>query len=112
VLGRLSAMPNEATPLQRAQLLAALSAGCEIIHLECIARHLDLGPRLSAVLASLAESHGARAIAQLTRLDGVLATDAVSGPGTNAALRARASILVLAEVLTKHGAYFDTEAGA
>ncbi len=39
---RLSVMPDAATPLQRAQLLAALSAGSEIIRLRQIA--LGLGP--------------------------------------------------------------------
>jgi uncharacterized membrane protein YccC len=112
VHGRLSAMPEEATPLQRALLLAALSAGCEIIHLQHIARHLGFSPQLDAALAALAEGHSARAIAQLSRLGDVLATDAVGELGTNAVLRARASILVLAETLTKHGAYFDTEARA
>ena len=73
VHGRLSAMPDEATPLQRAQLLAALSAGSEIIHLQRIARHLGLGPQLDAALAALAEGDSARAIAQLSRLDDVLA---------------------------------------
>jgi hypothetical protein len=33
VHGRLTAMPDEATPLQRAQLVAALSVGSAIIHL-------------------------------------------------------------------------------
>jgi uncharacterized membrane protein YccC len=109
---RLTAMPDEATPLQRAQLVAALSVGCEIIQLRRIARHLGLGPQLDAALAALAEGHSPAAIAQLTRLDDVLAADAVGGPGTNIVLRARASILVLAESLTKHGTYFDTEARA
>jgi uncharacterized membrane protein YccC len=112
VQDRLTAMPDEATPLQRAQLVAALSAGSEIIQLRRIARHLGLGPQLDAALTALAEGHSVRAIAQLTRLDDVLVTDAADGPATNTVLRARASILVLAESLTEHGSYFDTEARA
>ena len=42
VHGRLSAMPVEATPLQRAQLLAALSVGTEIKRLRHITRRLGL----------------------------------------------------------------------
>jgi uncharacterized membrane protein YccC len=110
VHNRLSAMPDEATPLQRAQLVAALSAGSEIIHLERLARHLGLGPKLDAALAALAEGHSARAITQFSGLDDVLAADAADGPGTAAVLQARAGILVLAEALTKHGAYFDAGA--
>ena len=53
--GRLSAMPDQATPLQRAQLLVAFSAGCEIIQLRHIAHPLGLGPQLGAALAALVE---------------------------------------------------------
>ena len=81
VYGRLSAMPDEATPLQRAQLVAALSVGSEIVHLRHIAHDLSLGPKLDPALAALADGHSARAIARLTRLDEVLATDAADGPG-------------------------------
>jgi hypothetical protein len=112
VYGRLSAMPNEATPLQREQLLAALSVGSEIIRQRQIAPGLGLGPKLGSVLAALAEGHSARAIAQLFLLDDFLATDAAGGPSRQAVLRARGSILVLTETLTKHAAYFDAEARA
>ena len=110
VYGRLSAMPDEATPMERAQLVAALSVGTEIIRLRHIARHLGIGPQLDAVLAVLAEGHTARAIARLSRLDDVLAADAADGPGEETVLRLRASILVLADALTRHSAYFDAGA--
>jgi uncharacterized membrane protein YccC len=112
VYGRLSAMPNEATPLQREQLLAALSVGSEIIRQRQIAPGLGLGPKLGSVLAALAEGLSARVIAQLFLLDNLLATDAAGGPSRQAVLRARGSILVLTETLTKHAAYFDAEARA
>jgi uncharacterized membrane protein YccC len=102
--GRLSAMPEQATPLQRAQLLAVLSLGTEIIRLRPVARRLGLGPDLEDALAAVAEGRSAIAIARLKRLDGALA-----GLGTTetAALRGRGSILVVSEVLTKHPEYFD-----
>jgi uncharacterized membrane protein YccC len=40
---RLAVMPEEATPLQRAQLLAALSVGVEIERLRPLLRQLGLG---------------------------------------------------------------------
>ena len=40
VIARLSVMPNEATPLQRAQLLAAFAVGSEIIHLRHVMHHV------------------------------------------------------------------------
>jgi hypothetical protein len=39
--GRLSALPEQATPLQRARLLAALSVGTEVTQLRYIAHRLD-----------------------------------------------------------------------
>ena len=102
--GRLSAMPEQATPLQRAQLLAVLSLGTEIIRLRPIARRFGFGPDLEDALAAVGEGRSIIAIARLTRLDGALA-----GLGTTetAALRGRGSILVVSEVLTKHPEYFD-----
>jgi hypothetical protein len=102
--GRLSAMPAEATPLQRAQVLAALSLGTEIILLRPLARQFGLGPDLEDALAAVSEGRSAIAIARMKRLDGALA-----GLGTTetAALRGRGSILVISDVLTKHPEYFD-----
>ena len=77
-----------------------------------MAQDLGLGPRLDAALAALAEGHTARAIARLSQLDGGLATDTADGPGNASVLRARASIVVLTEALTKHSAYFDAGARA
>jgi hypothetical protein len=102
--GRLSAMPAQATPLQRAQLLAALSLGTEIIRLRPIARPLGLGVDLEEALAAVAEGRSAIAIARLKRLDRALAG---LGSTETAALRGRGSILVVSEVLTKHREYFD-----
>jgi uncharacterized membrane protein YccC len=110
--GRLAAMPGQATPLQHAELLAALSAGCEVINLRHIVRHLGLGPELDPAMAALAEGHGGRAIALLSRLDGVLAADASGGPERQAIIRARGGILALSEALAKHAAYFDVNAAA
>ena len=107
--GRLSAMPAQATPLQHAQLLVALSAGCEIIQLRQIARLLALSPELDAALMALAEGRCATAIARLSRLDAVLA--AVEPP-RQVVLRARGSILALSQTLAEHAAYFDTQASA
>ncbi len=112
LFGRLTAMPDKATLPQRALLVTALSVGSEIINLRHMAQDFGLGPRLDAALAALAEGHTARAIAQLSQLDGGLATEPADGPGNASVLRARASIVVLTEALTKHRAYFDAGARA
>ena len=110
--GRLTAMPEQATPLQRAQLLAALSAGDEIIRLRHLARQFGADPRLEAALAALAEGRGVQTISQLRDLNAALANDAAGKRPSQAALRVRSGILVLSQVLAEHAAYFDARVGA
>jgi uncharacterized membrane protein YccC len=102
ILGRLAAMPAEATPLQRAQLLAALSLGTEIIRLRPVAVRFGLRDDLESALAALAQGESAIAIARLGRLDQALhagtETEAMGGRGT---------ILAISEVVTEHADYFD-----
>ncbi len=110
--GRLSAMPEEATPLQRALLLAALSVGREIIQLRHTARRLGLGAELDPALTAVARGNSAGAIAHLARLDAALAARGGAGPLMQTILRARGNILLLSEVLTQHGRFFDGGPGS
>ena len=105
MFGRLSALPDQAQPLQRAEMLAALSVGTEIIQLRRIGRRMDLGSGLEAALEALRRGDIALATAHLDRLD-----DALAARSGTAALRARGTILALTEVLTQHAAYFDAGA--
>jgi hypothetical protein len=102
IFGRLAALPDQAEPLQRAEMLAALSVGTEIIQLRRISRRMDLGRELDAAREALTRGDIELATAHLDRLDDALA----ARPGA-AALRARGSILALREVLTQHAAYFE-----
>jgi uncharacterized membrane protein YccC len=102
VYSRLSVLPDSAAPLQRSQLLAALSVGSEIIRLRNICHRLDLGSGLDEALEALAGGNNAAAVAKLANLDDALTTR----PGT-AILRARAGLLAISEALTEHAAYFD-----
>jgi uncharacterized membrane protein YccC len=105
VYSRLSVLPNSAAPLQRSQLLAALSVGCEIIRLRNICRRLDLGSGLDEALGALAGGSSAAALAKLANLDVALA----ARPGT-AALRGHAGLLAISEAFAEHAAYFDAVA--
>jgi hypothetical protein len=105
--GRLSAMPEEATPLQRAQLLATLSLGTEISLLRPLARWFGLGGDFDTALAVIAQGKSVTAAAYLSRLDEALAGHADTDPD---ALRGRGSILAILEVLTEHAGYFDSGA--
>ena len=102
---RLCAVPDPAAPLQRAQLVTALSVGSAIIQLRHIARRLGLGPELDAALEAIAGGDSAMAITRLDRLDGALAARPDAG-----GLAARGSILVISEGLIRHATYFDAGA--
>jgi uncharacterized membrane protein YccC len=108
--GRIAALPDEAQPLQRSQLLAALSVGTEIIQLRRIARRLDLGSELDVALAAVAAGNSAVATTRLAVFDHVLASLPGAGTGARAALRARGGVLAVSEALTQHASYFDAAA--
>jgi len=108
--GRIAALPDEAQPLQRSQLLAALSVGTEIIQLRRIARRLDLGSELDVALAAVAAGNTAVTTTRLAVLDRVLASLPGAGTGAQAALRARGGVLAVSEALTQHASYFDAAA--
>jgi uncharacterized membrane protein YccC len=110
--GRLAAVPDEAEPLQRARLVAALSVGTEIIHLRRMAPRLGAVVELDAVLAAFAQGNSATAIAWLHQLDHRLASGPDHGPEAAAVLRARSRILVMSEALSEHASYFDAGAFA
>jgi uncharacterized membrane protein YccC len=110
VYDRLSVFPDAAEPLQRAQLLAGLSVGAEIIRLDLIARRLGCGADVDAALGAVAQGNSALATAHLAGLDHALMLRPSAESETSLALRARASILAISEILTEHGAYFDTGA--
>ena len=112
IRGRLTAMPDEASPLQRAQLLAALSMGRVIIRLRPIAHGLGLGAELESALLAVGQGNSALAMVRLDRLDEALAARSHVDPVSQTILRARGCILVLSEMLTQHAAYFDAGARA
>jgi hypothetical protein len=111
---RLAALPDQAEPLQRSQLLAALSVGTDIDHLCHLVPRLGATTELDAALASFAQGNSTAAIARLYQLDRRLASDPDpdTGPETDDALRVRGRIVAITEVLAEHGSYFDSGAPA
>jgi uncharacterized membrane protein YccC len=110
VYSRLFVMPDAAEPLQRSQLVAALSVGNEIIPLRDIAHQLGVDSDLGAALDAVAHGNSTFAIARFAELDRALDSLPNLGPAATVALRARGSILAVTEVLTQHSAYFDARA--
>jgi hypothetical protein len=102
--GRFAALPDQAQPLQRSQLIAAFTVGSEIIQLRNFATRLELDTGLDSALEALGEGQSAVAVERLASVDQVFA----SRPDLNpAALRARGLILAISEALTQHATYFD-----
>jgi uncharacterized membrane protein YccC len=110
VYSRLFALPEQAQPLQRTWLAAALSLGSEIIRLRKIAQRFTVSVELDTVLDALVRGQSAVAIERLAQLDRALATVLSATPGIPVRLRARASILAISELLTQYSAYFDAGA--
>jgi len=111
IYGRLSALPEQAEPSQRAQLLAALSVGTGIIRLRRVARRFDPHAELDAALDALARGDSSVATERLARYDKALASFPSTSPGARVRLRARGIILAMSEALAQHRAYFDSGAG-
>jgi uncharacterized membrane protein YccC len=110
VSGRLAALPEQAEPVQFAQMLAALSAGGEIIRLRSLASRFGLGVDINPALGAIAKGQSQAAITLLAGTDRVLAAPENAGIDPEAAIKARASICVLSQALSRHGAYFGAEA--
>jgi uncharacterized membrane protein YccC len=109
---RLAVLPDQAQPLQRAQLVEAIFTGTEIICLRRIAPRLGVGTELAAALATLARGNSAAATAQLALIDRRLAVLADQDAAAPLPLEARSSILALSDVLTLYAPYFDAGAPA
>jgi uncharacterized membrane protein YccC len=110
IYSRLSALPDQAESLQRAQLLTALSVGTGIIHLRRIAPQLGLVSELDLALEALAQGNSVAATAGLTALDQRLALLGQGNPQTSFAQRARGRVLVICDALVRHRSYFDAGA--
>jgi uncharacterized membrane protein YccC len=105
--GRLAALPDQAEPLQRSQLLTALSVGTEIIHLRRIAPQLGLVSELDSALDALAQGNSVAATAGLIALDQRLALLGQGDPQTSFVQRERGWVLAICDALVQHRSYFD-----
>jgi uncharacterized membrane protein YccC len=105
--GRLTAMPDQATPLERARLVVALVVGTQIIELRRIMGGSASLADLDSALAALIRQGVVPAIDRLADVDRALAA-----AETTNALRARAGILAISEALAQHAAFFAMGASA
>jgi uncharacterized membrane protein YccC len=103
---RLAAIPDEAEPLQRAQMVTALSVGTEILHLRRVAPRFGWGPELDVALDTFAQGNVATAVSQLTDIDHSLSALPDIGPQRSLGMRTRGRILAICDALVQHAAYF------
>jgi len=99
---RFALLPDQAQPLQRSWLAAALSAGTGIIQLRRICRRFDLSGDLDAALEAVGRGNCAITTARLADLDSTLTARRGA-----ASLRARGLILAISQALTQHSSYFE-----
>jgi uncharacterized membrane protein YccC len=108
VIGRLSQLPDEAQPVQRAELMAALSIGAAIIRLRRVMPRFDRSGATEAALKAVARGDGAAATEHFSGLDRTLAALENKSAGARIRLRARGSILAILEALEQHATFFDS----
>src|SRR5216683_4630771 len=101
---------EQAEPLQRAQILAALLVGTEIVRLRRVAHRFDQDAELDAAFDAVARGDSSVATKRLAQYDKKLADLPHTRRGARVRLRARGSILAMSEALTQHAAYFDSGA--
>jgi uncharacterized membrane protein YccC len=102
---RLALLPDQAKPVERSWLVAALSAGGKIIQLRQLYRELGVSSDLGGALEAVARGNSAAAITRFAAIDAAL----ISRPGETV-LRARGLILAVCHALSQHAAYFDAGA--
>jgi uncharacterized membrane protein YccC len=106
-IARLLAMPDQAEPVERAELVAAVAVGKEIVRLRRVAPRFVPNSAVDAALQALAEGRSAEAIDRLKDIDRLLAALPRSAPGSRILLRLRACILAISGQLFDFAAYFD-----
>jgi uncharacterized membrane protein YccC len=112
IYSRLTVLPDQAEPLQRAQLLAALSVGTEIIRLRRVTSVFDQPRELEAALVPVASGNSALSTERLALLAHRLAAPPDIGLGSQIRLRARATIVALSEALARYADYFNAGVGS
>jgi uncharacterized membrane protein YccC len=106
---RLLAMPEEAQPVQRAELVSMVAVGKEILRLRHAAPRFIPNRALGAALEALAEGRSGQAIAGFEQVDRDLAALPSTRATSRIVLSLRASILVICGQLSEFPSCFDGE---
>jgi uncharacterized membrane protein YccC len=106
-VARLLAMPDQADPVERAQLVAVVAVGKDIVRLRHVAPRFVPGAAVDAALQALAHGRSGEAIERLRDIDRLLAALPRAQAASRILLRLRASILAISGQLVEFGPYFD-----
>jgi uncharacterized membrane protein YccC len=106
-IARLLALPDQAEPVERAELASAVAVGKEIVRLRHIASRFVPNAMVDTALAEVAEGRSANAIERLADIDRHLA--ALPRAQSRMPLSLRASILVISSQLSQFASYFDRQ---
>jgi uncharacterized membrane protein YccC len=100
---RIAALPDSATPEQRAELVAALYVGEAMLRLRAVAEKF---PSLVKIREALEEAAAGRGRAACRALKAADAELAATGAPPALIMRPRAAMLALSETLARHAAFF------
>jgi uncharacterized membrane protein YccC len=106
-VARLLAMPDQADPVERAQLVAVVAVGREIVRLRRVAPRFVSDAPVDAALQALADGRSGEAMERLRDIDRLLAALPRAEAASRMPLRLRASILAISGQLAEFGPYFD-----
>jgi uncharacterized membrane protein YccC len=107
--GRIAALPDCASPLERGEMVAALYVGEAMLRLRQLAARVGGAAMVQDVLRAMAQRRPDAAAAALRHFDAEVASRTEPH---GQILRARAVILAMQEVLARHGRYFSAEGGS
>ena len=106
-VARLLAMPEQAEPVERSQLVAAVAVGKDIVRCRRVAPRFVPGAAVDAALQALAEGRSGEAMERLKDIDRLLAALPRTEAASRIVLRLRASILAISGQLSEYAPYFD-----
>jgi uncharacterized membrane protein YccC len=106
-IARFLAMPDQAEPVERAELVAAMAVGNAIVRLRRAAPRFVPGAAVETALQALAEGRSGEASERIKDIDLQLAALPRARPGSRAVLGLRAGLLMICGQLASYPSYYD-----
>jgi hypothetical protein len=107
ILARVLAMPDQAEPVERAELVAAMAVGNHIVRLRRVAPRFVPAAAVDTALQALAEGRAGEASERFKDIDRQLAALPRTRSGSRTVLGLRAGLLVVCGQLASHASYYD-----